>query len=436
VTVATHRPTDHPAALPLRHVAAVVAGNALEFYDFLTYSFFAVQIGRAFFPSPNPLSSLLLSLATFGAGFLTRPVGAFVIGRLADRSGRKPAMILSFLLMGIAIAGMALTPSYLSIGTAAPILVVGWRLLQGFALGGEVGPTAAFLVEAAPLERRGIYGSLLVATSGISVFAAGLVGFGLSSALDAQSLDNWGWRCAFLIGAAVVPVGLAIRRSLAETLHAPEMPTAAESADRSSYATATVLGLVMLSSSTILTYVRNYLTTYAVSSLGISSRVAFVCTMVNGVGTVFFYLIGGWLSDRFGRRPVMIAFTLLLTACAVPTFLAIIHFHSPAALYAATALLTAVIGLGQAPLTTAIIESLPRHVRAGALGTMYALAVAVFGGSTQFMVTWLIGFTGNLLVPGWYLLGAAVAGLAAMAITRETAPVVNEAGGRVAFATA
>jgi hypothetical protein len=130
----------------------------------------------------------------------------------------------------------------------------------------------------------------------------------------------------------------------------------------------------------------------------------------------------------------MIAFTLLLAACTVPTFLAIIHFHSPVALYAATGLLTAVIGLGQAPLTTAIIESLPRHVRAGALGTMYALAVAVFGGSTQFMVAWLIAFTGNLLVPGWYLRGAALAGLAAMIMTRETAPAVTEAGGRVAFA--
>lgn len=434
MSLAAHRSINDPVALRLRHVAAVIAGNALEFYDFLTYSFFALQIGRTFFPAHDPLLSLLLSLATFGAGFLTRPVGAFVIGRFADRAGRKPAMILSFLLMGIAIAGLALTPSYRSIGTAAPVLVVGWRLLQGFALGGEVGPTAAFLVEAAPLERRGIYGSLLVGTAGISVFAAGLVGFGLASALDTQSLDNWGWRCAFLLGAAVVPVGLAIRRSLPETLHAPEMTTAAESADRSSYATAAVLGLVMLSSGTILTYVRTYLTTYAVSALGISSRVAFVCTMVNGVGTVFFYPVGGWLSDRFGRRPVMITFTLLLAVCAVPTFQAIIHLHSPVALYAATALLTAVTGLGQAPMTTAIIESLPRHVRAGALGTMYALAVAVFGGTTQFVVAWLIGFTGNLLVPGWYLLGAAVAGLAAMIMTRETAPVVTHEGGRLASA--
>src|SRR3984885_771134 len=182
---------NEPVALPLRHVAAVVAGNALEFYDFMTYSFFALQIGRTFFPSHNPLSSLLASLATFGAGFLTRPLGAYVIGRIADRTGRRPAMLLTFWLMGIAIAGIALTPSYSAIGPAAPILVVSWRLMQGFALGGEVGPTASFLIEAAPQDRRGIYGSLLVGTSGIAVFAAGLVGYGLSSFLEADSLDNW-----------------------------------------------------------------------------------------------------------------------------------------------------------------------------------------------------------------------------------------------------
>lgn len=144
----------------IRQVAAVVLGNALEFYDFLTYAFFAVHIGRAFFPARNPSSSLLLSLATFGAGFLMRPVGGVVIGRMGDRMGRKPAMLLSFSCMGIAMTGLALTPSYASIGIAAPILVITFRLLQGFALGGEVGPTTAYLMEAAPIERRGVYASL------------------------------------------------------------------------------------------------------------------------------------------------------------------------------------------------------------------------------------------------------------------------------------
>jgi MHS family citrate/tricarballylate:H+ symporter-like MFS transporter len=415
---------NESVALPLRHVAAVVAGNALEFYDFMTYSFFALQIGRTFFPSHNPLSSLLASLATFGAGFLTRPLGAYVIGRIADRTGRRPAMLLTFWLMGIAIAGIALTPSYSAIGSAAPILVVSWRLMQGFALGGEVGPTASFLIEAAPQDRRGIYGSLLVGTSGIAVFAAGLVGYGLSSFLEADSLDNWGWRIAFLIGAAVVPLGLAIRRSLPETLHAVDAASITEPGRRGGYTTAALLGLVILASGTMLTYARAYMTTYAVGILGMSSRAAFICTIINGFCTLVFYLIGGWISDRYGRRPVMIIFTLLLAAIALPTFMAINNSRTPEVLYASVALLTAVTGLGQGCVMTAIAESLPQHVRAGALGTIYAVAIAIFGGSAQFVVVWLIGATGNPLVPGWYLLGAALFGLAAMVKTRETAPVV------------
>jgi MHS family citrate/tricarballylate:H+ symporter-like MFS transporter len=163
------------ATIPARQVAAVVIGNALEFYDFLTYAFFAVYIGRAFFPSDVPTASLLASLATFGAGFVTRPVGSLVIGRMGDRAGRRPAMVLSFSLMGLAIVGLALTPPQASIGVAAPILVIFFRMLQGFALGGEVGPTTAFLLEAAPPERRGFYAAFQSWTQDLSVLCAGLV---------------------------------------------------------------------------------------------------------------------------------------------------------------------------------------------------------------------------------------------------------------------
>src|SRR4051812_5060344 len=162
--------------LPARQVIAVVTGNALEFYDFVTYAFFAAQIGRTFFPSNTPGTSLLASLATFGAGFLTRPLGALVIGRYADRAGRKPAMLLSFGLMGVAVIGLPLVPSYASIGLAAPLLVIGFRLLQGFALGGEVGPNTAFLMEAAPPRHRGFYVSLQATSADIAVLIAGLVG--------------------------------------------------------------------------------------------------------------------------------------------------------------------------------------------------------------------------------------------------------------------
>jgi MFS family permease len=194
-------------AIPFRHVAAVTLGNALEFYDFTTYSFFALYIGRAFFPSATPGASLLLSLATFGAGFLTRPLGAMIIGPLGDRIGRKPAFLFSFVLMGISMAGLALTPSYARIGVAAPTLVVAFRLLQGFALGGEVGPTTAYMVEAAPLAQRGFYASFQYASQDAAGLLAGILSTLLANILSAGQLENWGWRAVLLLGTAVVPFG-------------------------------------------------------------------------------------------------------------------------------------------------------------------------------------------------------------------------------------
>jgi MHS family citrate/tricarballylate:H+ symporter-like MFS transporter len=241
--------------LPLHKVAAVGVGNALEFYDFLTYSFFSIQIGHSFFPAEHFSNSLLSSLATFGIGFVTRPLGGIIIGRYGDRVGRKPAMLLSFMLMGIAITGLALTPSYAQIGMAAPILLVLFRLLQGFALGGEVGPSTAYLIEAAPPGRRGLYVALQYATHDVAVLAAGLIGFALSSLLTPDALDDWGWRVAFLIGVVIVPIGLRIRRRLPETLvEADKRP---EKAPRRLI----VLGLALLMSGTICAYIVDYMTT-------------------------------------------------------------------------------------------------------------------------------------------------------------------------------
>src|SRR5580692_11474126 len=170
--------------MPLGKVFAVGLGNALEFYDFLTYSFFAIQIGHSFFPVAQTAHGLLFSLATFGVGFITRPLGGIVIGTFGDRAGRKPAMVLSFTLMGVGITGLALTPSYAAIGVAAPILLLLFRLLQGFAMGGEVGPSTAFLIEAAPPHRRGLYVAVQYMTQDLAVLVAGLVGFSLSNWLS------------------------------------------------------------------------------------------------------------------------------------------------------------------------------------------------------------------------------------------------------------
>ncbi|MGH6985656.1 MAG: MFS transporter [Caulobacteraceae bacterium] len=414
---------DEKKRLPAGQVVAVAVGNALQFYDFLTYAFFASQIGLAFFPSRDPSASLLASLATFGAGFLTRPVGAVVIGRIADRIGRKPAMILSFSLMGASIVGLALTPPFAMIGLAAPALAIGFRLLQGFALGGEVGPSTAFLIEASPPSRRGFYVSLQSMTQDGAVLVAGLVGFGLSSVMTEGALEAWGWRAAFLLGAVIVPFGLLLRSRLAETLHEGAAVESDARGDRFlAYARIAIVGFVLLGSGTIVSYVLTYLTTYAETTLKMATSVAFTATIVQGLVGVLFDAPGGWLSDRFGRRSVMIIPWALLLCATLPCFWAISHFRTESALIWATALLTVFSSISGSSVLVAITESLPRSVRAGALGTIYALAISALGGSTQFIIADLIRVTRSPLAPAWYMAAAVAVGIAAMFFIGETAP--------------
>jgi MFS family permease len=412
-----------------RHVAAVVAGNALEFYDFVTYGYFAIYIGRTFFPDIGQHSSLLLSLATFGVGFLTRPLGAIVIGRMGDRIGRKPAMILSFTLMGISLIGLALTPSYAKLGIAAPILVIFFRLAQGFALGGEVGPTTAYLVEAAPPHRRGFYASLSFMTQDASALCAGLVGVALSSALTEQQLQDWGWRAAMLIGAIIVPFGLWMRRALPETIDTDEDGTVAsdKSASRSRtdlqpYVRVIVLGLFLLMSATIGNYVLSYMTTYAIDTLKMAPAIAFGAAVVNGVLLVVLEPIGGWLSDRFGRKPVMLVPAIPLLLAIVPCFWVITHAREPVVFYGAIGVLSFLFAIANTPPVILITETLPRHVRSGVLAIVYAVAVSVFGGSTQVTIQWLIDTTGNPLAPAFYWVGALAIGVVAMLLVKESAP--------------
>lgn len=205
-----------------RQFVAVISGNALEFYDFLSFSFFAVNVSRVMFPAGAPGSALLLTLMTAGAGFGARPLGAILFGLMADRIGRRPTMLATFALMGVSALGMAITPDYAAIGVLAPVLVVMWRLLQGLAAGGDVGPTTAFLAESAPPARRGLLIALQLVAMRIGVLASGLVGLVLASLLTPAQLDAFGWRIAFAIGAGIVPLAFVLRRRLDETLHLPE----------------------------------------------------------------------------------------------------------------------------------------------------------------------------------------------------------------------
>ncbi len=409
------------SSLSWRQALAIAVGNGLEFYDFVTYAFFATQIGRTFFPSRTPGLSLLSSLATFGVGFLTRPLGAIVIGRFGDRAGRKPAMMLSLCLIGVAVTGLSLTPSYASIGRLAPVLVILFRLLQGFALGGEVGPSTAFLLEAAPPSRRGLYVSLQATSADSAALVAGLVGVVLASTLDAAQLDAWGWRVAQLLGVCIIPFAFVLRRTLHETL---TTPGAADHGNVSAagYGRVFLLGLMMLSAATTNNYVLEYMTTYASNTLGMSAAVSFGATAAIGASGLVCDTLGGWLSDRFGRKPVMVIPWVLLIVAIYPSFWLLEHLRTRTALLTVSAVLNGIQTLSSATIIVAVTESLPRKVRSGAIALIYALAISVFGGSTQFVVAWIIHTTGNPLAPAWYMLAAVTVGLIAMIRLPETAP--------------
>ena len=410
-------------SIPLAKVFVVGIGNALEFYDFLTYSYFAIQIGHCFFPAARTTHGLLFSLATFGAGFLTRPLGAIVIGRIGDRSGRKPAMVLSFALMGIGIAGLALTPSYAAIGNAAPILLLVFRLLQGFALGGQVGPSTAYLIEAAPTQRRGLYVAVQFVTQDLAVVAAGIVGYALSNWLSATALDVWGWRLAFLIGAAVVPFGVYLRRTLPETLEAdreavghtlPRLPPPPRLLG---------LALLLLMATTIGGYGLSYMTTFAQDSLRLSAGVAFGATIMNGLGNLVGDITSGLCSDRYGRKPVMLVAIFLLILLVLPGYLVMTNFPGALTVYLATSVLCVLQQLFGNAALVAIAESLPMAVRSTVLATLYAIATTVFGGTTQLVIKLLTERTGSSLAPAWYMTGALAIGAVAAILIRETAPL-------------
>jgi MHS family citrate/tricarballylate:H+ symporter-like MFS transporter len=426
---------DTPAHPPIstRNVAAAVVGNWLEFYDFIVYTFFTLQIGDAFFPSHSAFGRLMLSLFTFGVGFIFRPIGAVVIGRFSDRVGRRPAMLLSFGLMGAALLGFVCVPTYRQIGMWAPILAVTCRLVQGFALGGEVGPTTAYLIEAAPLNQRGLYGAWQSASQSLASVSAGLAGLTISAVLSASATHDWGWRIALAIGVLVLPVGMIIRRHLPETLGRAEPKLAAHAdiaADAGPLAVLAghwrviLLGLGLIAAATISTYVFSFMTTYAQTTLHMGMRTGLLVAVTNGIAGFAASIAGGALSDRFGRRALMIWPRILFLLAILPTFMLVVRIHQPVALLGMMAGLSIIGNLSGVPVLIAITESLRKDVRGVGVATIYATAVAVFGGTTQPIVAWLDHVTGNPLAIAWYLVGATCVGLLSSILIAET--VVRE----------
>jgi MFS family permease len=307
------------------------------------------------------------------------------------------------------------------IGFAAPVLVIFFRMLQGFALGGEVGPTTAFLLEAAPPERRGFYTAFQYWTQDLSILVSGLVGFTLANILSEQQLQDFGWRIAFLAGTAIVPFGLLMRRSLPETFHAPE-GSKRERIPLRPYLWVALLGLILLASGTIGTYIGAYMTTYAIATLHMAPNVAFAATVVVGLSGVAFDLLSGALSDRIGRKPMVLIPGVLLLVSILPAFYVISHYRTTVTLLGATAVLSSLSALSSGPIVIWLTESFPAAIRSGSVAIVYAVSIAVFGGTTQYTVTWLIKATGNPLAPAWYWTAAVIIGLAAIGAARESAP--------------
>jgi MHS family citrate/tricarballylate:H+ symporter-like MFS transporter len=433
VASSSNAPADMSAEPKMlrRHVVAVVAGNALEFYDFITYAFFSIQIGHAFFPSQSAYGSLMLSLATFGAGFLTRPLGAFVIGNFADRAGRRPAMILCFILMGCSIVGMAVIPPYTLIGIAAPILAVIARMTQGFSLGGEIGSNTAYLSEAAQPLRRGYVVSWQSASQSVAAVFGGLVGLAVSAWLPTAAVDTYGWRIAFLLGAITVPFGLWLRKSLPETLHAADASTTAAIGNAETrfvlarrHWLIIACGLGFVASGTIGTYIFSYIVTYAQATMHLSARIGFIAQTGGSLLGIPVGLYAASLSDRYGRRPVNIWGNLFFLLLIYPTFRWIAVTRSEVAFIAGMVGLKAISAITIGSFFASLAESLPKSIRGSGFGLTYSIAIAAFGGTTQLVVTWLIHVTGNNpIAPAWYLTGAVAVGQIALMFLPESAPI-------------
>jgi MFS family permease len=423
---AIHRaPADTPSAAisAFRSVVAAITGNTLELYDFLLYACFAVTIGKLFFPADTPLTSLLLSVGTFGVGFIARPIGALVIGAYADRAGRKPAMTLTISLMALSTALLALAPPYEVIGLFAPALIVMARLVQGFSAGGEMGAATSYILESAPADKRGLYTSWMNGSQGIALILAGSIGFGLSKLLTPESLEAWGWRAAFLFGLLVAPVGFYMRSRLPETFAVRDrasdpnftLPTIVKG-----HARLIVLGVLTIMSGAVSFYVISYMTTYAITALKLQTSVSLLAPLISGVAALLGSIAGGLLADRNGRKIVIIVPRIILIIVVLPGFLLLTREPTAEVLFLVTAILMTLHSISGAVMSVLLPEALPAPIRTIGFSFIYTIGVTLFGGPTQFVLAWIIGITGDPISPAYYLVAANLLSVIAMFFLKET----------------
>jgi MFS family permease len=411
-------------------IFAVVLGNGFEFFDFTVYAAYVGIIGRVFYPSDNPFVSDLASAATFGVGFIARPLGGILIGAYGDRAGRKPAMMLTIGIMALSSALVAFLPGYATIGVLAPIILVLARLVQGFAVGGEMGPATMFMLESAPLGRRTFYGSWQIASQNMSSVVVGLTGFLLASLLSEQSLNGWGWRLPFVLGIFIAPVGMYIRSRLDETLeHEVRATPAKASAIMSTVLKQNwrrvLLGVGLICGGTITQYFLLNMTPYAIRTLHLPASTAMLGTISLGVVGTIGALVGGRLGDIYGVKRIAIIPRILLLIVLLPTMLFLVAYPSAVNLVLAIAILMALHAASSSVGIVLIALIFPNAVRSAGLAVTYALGVMIFGGTATYVVTWLVGVSGNPLASVYYVLAANLVGLASLLAISEYSPATE-----------
>lgn len=408
----------HPSRTKV--LVATTIGNAMEFFDFTVYSFFAILIGKLFFPVATAQGQLLLSVATFGVGFVTRPLGGIIIGQYADRRGRKAAMLVTIMLMALGCAMIALAPTYAQIGLAAPMIIVVARLLQGFSAGGEVGVSVTMLVESGTNRNRGYFASWQFASQGLGIMVGAGIAAALSHYLTPAALESWGWRVPFALGVLIAPVGVYIRRQLHETLVVQQAPAGAAHQPSAradlpnpllvllrAYKFKTMLGILLIMGGTVSSYIiLLYMPTYAIRELKIPADTALLASVLSAGITFVFGPFVGKMADAWGRKKLIMAGRVGSLLAIYPCFLWLNAAPTATNLLLIVGFLSVLLTLHAVPTITMIPEMIPNAVRATSMSVTYSIGVALFGGFAQLIAVWLIDVTGSKLAPAFYVIAS------------------------------
>ncbi|MEV0695766.1 glycine betaine/L-proline transporter ProP [Streptomyces sp. NPDC050388] len=411
-------PTITDPALVRRAVKAAALGNAMEWFDFGVYSYLAVTLGKVFFPSGNPTAQLLATFGAFAAAFLIRPLGGMVFGPLGDRVGRQKVLAFTMIMMAVGTFAIGLIPSYATIGVGAPILLLAARLVQGFSTGGEYAGASTFIAEYAPDRRRGFLGSWLeFGTLAGYIGGAGLVTL-MTALLSSEDLLSWGWRLPFLIAGPMGIIGLYLRMRLEET---PAFAAEVEKAetDRPKVplremvtgqwrALLLCVGLVLVFNVTDYMLL-SYMPTYLTGELGYDATHGLLVVLGVMVLMMIVQPFAGALTDRIGRRPVIAAGCAGFLLLSIPALL-LIREGSLLAVAVGMGALGLLLVCFTATMPAALPALFPTRVRYGSLSIGFNVSVSVFGGTTPLVVTALIGATGDVMMPAYYMMAAAVVG--------------------------